>query len=392
MRTSLLLSVLFAPALALAAPPPIQSRTLKNGLDVVVVENHALPLVTVEIAAKNGSMTESPEYNGLSHLYEHMFFKANKVIPSQEAYLARARELGMVWNGTTNTERVNYYFTTTADHLTDSMTFMRDAILSPLFDEKELERERVVVTGEIDRNESNPFYHFFHTVSQHVWWKFPSYKDPLGNRQTVLTATRAKMQTIQQCYYVPNNSVLMVTGDVKADDVFALAGQLYAGWKRAEDPFRKHPLVRHPPLKGTEVVLIEQPVRTVNGVLEWEGPSTAGKEIPLTYPADLLAFAVREPSSRMQRDLVDSGACVQVNFNWLTQMNVGPITMNFQAVPDKVDDCIKAILAELPKIKQDDYLSDQEIKDAVHSAEVQEALDREQPSQLAHTLTFWWTS
>ena len=48
----------------------------------------------------------------------------------------------------------------------------------------------MVVTGEIDRNEANPFYHFIHTVDQHVWWKYPSYKDPLGNRKTVLSATR----------------------------------------------------------------------------------------------------------------------------------------------------------------------------------------------------------
>src|SRR5712664_1562237 len=117
---------------ALPSPPPIQSRRLQDGLQVLVVENHSVPLVTVEIAAKNGSMTESPNYNGLSHLYEHMFFKANAVIPNQEAYLARMRQLGMEFNGSTGTERVNYYFTTTIDHLDESMVFMRDAIVSPL--------------------------------------------------------------------------------------------------------------------------------------------------------------------------------------------------------------------------------------------------------------------
>src|SRR5690349_11607715 len=130
-------------ALALATgpttePPKIQSHTTPNGLTVLVVENHAVPLFTVEIAAKNGSMTEPPEYNGLSHLYEHMFFKANAVLPTQEAWLARARELGMEWNGTTNTERVNYFFTSTTDHFDDVMVFMRDAIVTPVFDPKEL--------------------------------------------------------------------------------------------------------------------------------------------------------------------------------------------------------------------------------------------------------------
>ena len=74
---------------------PIRDTTLANGLHVIVIESHAVPLVTVELDVKNGSYTESPEYNGLSHLYEHMFFKANRTIPSQERYLQRLRELGL---------------------------------------------------------------------------------------------------------------------------------------------------------------------------------------------------------------------------------------------------------------------------------------------------------
>ena len=112
MHRAPLLAALLAAA-ALAAPPPWQQRVLPNGLTVLVAEDHAQPLVTVELAAHNGSMTEPPEYNGLSHLYEHMFFKGNQVLPDQEAWLNRARSLGMAWNGTTNTERVNYFFTTT---------------------------------------------------------------------------------------------------------------------------------------------------------------------------------------------------------------------------------------------------------------------------------------
>src|SRR3954467_10982822 len=87
-------------------PANIHSTKLPNGLQVLVVEDNSVPLVTVEIAVHNGSYTESPEYNGLSHLYEHMFFKANKDIPSQEKYLDRIHELGISFNGTTNTERV----------------------------------------------------------------------------------------------------------------------------------------------------------------------------------------------------------------------------------------------------------------------------------------------
>ena len=80
----------------------ITSQFLDNGLEIIVIQNHSVPLATIELVAKNGAYTEPPELDGLSHLYEHMFFKANKEIPSQEAYMERQRELGMVFNGTTS--------------------------------------------------------------------------------------------------------------------------------------------------------------------------------------------------------------------------------------------------------------------------------------------------
>ncbi len=386
----LLLPFLLA-ALALAAPTSVQ-KVLPNGLTVVVAENHAQPLVTVEIAAKNGSMTESPEYNGLSHLYEHMFFKANAALPSQEAFMARGRELGLEWNGTTNTERVNYFFTTTSRHFADAMVFMRDAVVSPKFDAKELEKERVVVTGEIDRNLSNPYFHLFHDVNEKLWWKYPTRKDPLGTRATVLAATPEMMRTIQKRYYVPNNSILVVTGDVKADEVFASAAALYAGWPRAEDPFVKFPLVVHPALAKTEVVLVEQPVRTLTGSFNWHGPSTESADLASTYAADLLGYAVAQPSSRFQKALVDSGICVAARFNWATQRNVGPVTLLVSAAPEKGEACLAAALAELPKMREPDYLSDEEMKNAALALRIDFANQREQPSTYAHTLTYWWAS
>ena len=107
---SLALLLLAAP-LASAQEPQIHHTRLKNGLDVLIVEKHNAPLVTVEVAVKTGSFTETPDTNGLSHLYEHMFFKGNAALPTQDRYMARVRELGISFNGTTSTERVNYFFT-----------------------------------------------------------------------------------------------------------------------------------------------------------------------------------------------------------------------------------------------------------------------------------------
>src|SRR4249919_2821220 len=153
------LAALLTPLAATAAAPEIQQHTLPNGLTVLVVENHAVPLVTVEIAAKNGSYTEPPELNGLSHLYEHMFFKANKATEDRADYLQTIDQLGIVYNGSTREEIVNYYFSTTTPNMPTAMRLLRDSARYPLFDPAQFEQERQAVIGEIDRNESNPYYY-----------------------------------------------------------------------------------------------------------------------------------------------------------------------------------------------------------------------------------------
>ncbi len=91
---------------------------------------------------KNGSFTQGPEYEGLSHLYEHMFFKANAAYPNPDEFVARASELGAEFNGTTSEERVNYYLTLPADSIEGGMKFLAAALVTPLFRQDELERER----------------------------------------------------------------------------------------------------------------------------------------------------------------------------------------------------------------------------------------------------------
>lgn len=306
--------------------------------------------------------------------------------------MARVQELGIRFNGTTSTERVNYFFTTTSDHKDDAMVFMRDAIMTPKFDAVELEKERVVVTGEMDRAEASPFFWFGREIDKKVWYQHPTRKDPLGSRETVLGATPQMLRTIQQRYYLPNNSVLVVTGDVKAEEVFAQADTLYENWKKGPDPFKQHPLVSHPALKKSEVVLVEKDVKTFVGRVVWHGPSTVAGELEATYAADAFAVALAEPTSRFQKALVESGKCVGAGFSWYTQRNVGPITLSFSATPDKIEDCVAAAFAELTHMAEPGYVTEEELASAANTLAIDKIKERERPSSFAHVITFWWAS
>src|SRR5437667_7368991 len=263
----------------------LASKMLANGLEIIVLEDHSVPVVTIELAVRNGSFTEPPELNGLSHLYEHMFFKANRAIANQEQYLQKIGQLGIAYNGETREEFVEYYFTTTSPNLRAAMNFMRDSTRYPLFDEKEFERERQVVIGEIDRNESEPFFYLSREMSDRMFFKYPSRKNALGNRQTVSGATTAMMRLIQGRYYVPNNSALVVTGDVQAEDIYKMAQEFFGEWpRRDKDPFAEFPMVDHPPLPKSESGIIKQPVTHVFLEIGWQGPSI-GKDDAATYAA-----------------------------------------------------------------------------------------------------------
>ena len=172
--TSLFLLFLLVPLLLSAtgrdAPEKSYvSFTLDNGLEVVVVENHLAPIATVELAVRNGSFTEGPEFAGLSHLYEHMFFKGNRDFPRSQKFLSYLSDIGAIWNATTREEVVYYYFTLPSMNLELGMELMANTIQTPLFDKEELEKERLVVLGEFDRHEASPLFAYSRVLDSITW-------------------------------------------------------------------------------------------------------------------------------------------------------------------------------------------------------------------------------
>lgn len=382
-------SLLCATSLAAQASLPIRDTTLANGLHVIVIENHSVPLVTIELDVKNGSFTESPEFDGLSHLYEHLFFKANRTIPTQERYLERLRELGASWNGTTSEERVNYYVTVGTDSLVPAIQFMEDAIRYPLFDQDELVRERPVVIGEFDRNEANPFFHLARAIDTILWTpQYYSRKNVIGNRQMILTTTKEKMLEIQKRYYVPNNTALILSGDISPARGFKLAADLLGDWPRGADPFAT-PAPEPPPLTKSQAVVVEQPVNSVTLMMQWQGPSV-DDDPAATYAADVLATVLANPSSPFQKRLVDSGLTFQASWGYYTLAHVGPITVFAQTSPEKLLEAERAILQELGRFTDENYIPQQLLADAQKQLGINTLYEREQPSEWAHTIGFWW--
>ena len=367
----------------------IQRTTLPNGLDVIVVQNHGVPLVTIEADVKNGSFTQGPEYEGLSHLYEHMFFKANAAYPNPDDFVARASELGAEFNGTTSEERVNYYLTLPADSIEGGMRFLQAALVTPLFRKDELERERQVVIGEYDRNESSPLFAFSQEMGKALWTTAWSRKNPLGERAVIESTTPDKMRFIQHRYYVPNNTAIIITGDVVPERAFSLARSIFGTWQRAADPFATDSIPPIPRLTSDTAVIAEQPIGSVIVMLQWQGPSARG-DPAATYAADVFSDVLNQPGSQFQRRLVDSGLFESVTVNYYTLNQVGPITIEGETSPQRLREAVAALRDEIQKLSSPTYFTSSELAAVKQHRIVGTELSLERASGFAHQLGFWW--
>ena len=399
------------------------NKKLSNGLEVIVFPDASVPLVTVELAVRNGSFTEPLEYNGLSHLYEHMFFKPSKALQlfrcdqaksynsvtylrsnncnsifsmrdtiGDVSYFGDIGKMGISYNGTTREEIVNFYYTTTSRNVETAVKFMSDSAQFPDFKQQDLENEKKVVIGEIDRNQSNPFYYLDKALKDKLFYKHPTRKRPLGTRATVSAATVEQMRTIQSRYYVPNNSAIIITGDIKPEVAFNLVNKHFGEWKKREkDPFDEFPMVKHPALKKSEGAIVLQPIKVVLIQVGWHGPSI-GVDNDATYAADVFSYIISQPDSKFQKELVDSGLALDAQIGYYTQRNTGPIVATIVAEPAKAKAAMAKLYEQIGQFGSPDYYSDQELQNSKTILESRDLFEREELSEYAHTLGFWWSS
>src|SRR5213592_3367397 len=132
----------------------IRQTRLDNGLDVIVVENHAVPLATVLVAVRNGAFTQEPAERGLAHLYEHVLFRSYNGDPN--AFGRAAGRLNAASNGFTSSEVVSYFLMVPSQNVDGAIDLMAGLFQDARFSNQDLKEERPVVLNELQRHASDP--------------------------------------------------------------------------------------------------------------------------------------------------------------------------------------------------------------------------------------------
>lgn len=183
---------------------------LKNGF-TILFEKRNLPLVSIAFAVKAGGVNEKTEEKGISHYIEHMLYKGtpNRTVKQiSEEIERRGGEL----NGFTSEEVVAYWCKIPSKHINVALDVLGDIVRNPLFDEKELEKERKVIFEEIKMYKDNPLLHIFDEIHSCLYGGTLA-MHLAGTKDTMNSITKEKITEKFKELYTPNNMVLCVVGN-----------------------------------------------------------------------------------------------------------------------------------------------------------------------------------
>jgi zinc protease len=225
-----------------ADPQPTHEFTLDNGLKVVVREDHRAPVVVSQIWYKVGSSYETPGQTGLSHALEHMMFRGSKNVGPGQASLI-LRDLGAEENAFTSDDYTAYYQVLARDRLSVAFELEADRMANLLLPAEQFSREIEVIKEERRlRTEDKP--------SAKAYERFKAMAYPASGYHTPTIGWMADLERMKveelrhwyQAWYVPNNATLVVVGDVKPDEVKALAERFFGQIPRRDVPPSKIPM------------------------------------------------------------------------------------------------------------------------------------------------------
>ena len=207
------------------------TRTLSNGLEVIVHEDASTPLVTLNILYKVGARDEDPQRTGFAHLFEHLMFGGSVNIPDYDGPLQLA---GGDNNAFTNNDITNYYLTLPIQNIETGFWLESDRMMSLAFSEKSLEVQRNVVIEEFKQRYLNQPYGDVWLLLRPLAYKVHPYQWATIGKD-VSHITDASVEDVRKFffrYYSPDNALMVVAGNVKADNIFALAEKWFGEIQR----------------------------------------------------------------------------------------------------------------------------------------------------------------
>ncbi len=289
---------------AAAAHAEVFEKTLSNGLKVIVKEDHRAPVVVQQVWYRAGSMDERTGTTGIAHVLEHMMFKGTTSVPAGE-FSKRIAAAGGRENAFTSYDYTAYFQTLHKSKLPLAMQLESDRMRNLALSAAEFAKEAKVVMEERRmRTDDEPHALMYEKLMATAYQEHPYQNPVIGWMNDLQALSVGDAKAWYERWYVPNNAVLVVAGDVKASEVFALAQRYYGVLPKRALPVRKNYI--EPPQLGIKRIVVKAPAQLPNLVMSYHAPVLRDPENDsLPYALQVLAGILDgNESARLNKALV----------------------------------------------------------------------------------------
>jgi zinc protease len=297
LTTLLILGTLMASSL-----PTYETKTLKNGLQIVVIPlKNSTNVISTDIFYKVGSRNEVMGKTGIAHMLEHMNFKSSKNLKAGE-FDKEVKSIGGVNNASTSFDYTHYFIKSSTDNLKTSIDLYAELMQNLSLKDKEFQPERDVVTEERRwRTDNNPMGLLYFKMFNNAYIYHPYHWTPIGFMNDILTWEIKDIKEFHATYYQPNNAILIVTGDVEPKEVFKKAKAAFGMIKNNG----KIPKVKfvEPEQNGAKRVIVHKESEVEMLTISFHIPNFQHKDqITLSVMSEILYSG---KSSRLYKELID---------------------------------------------------------------------------------------
>ncbi len=212
---------------------PMQTKTLANGLKIIVCEKKSTTMAQIQVWYRVGSKDEWDGIRGMAHLFEHMMFRGSKNFTGENKPFKVIDKLGGEINAYTTFDRTVYHEELPGENMKRAIEMEADRMENLILDQNVLNTEREVVGEELRLGENSWYQRFEADRYKYLYPDKHPYKiDVIGNLEEITAFTTQQCQEFYDKYYSPNNAFVVITGNVNADEMFSYCEQYFGGIKK----------------------------------------------------------------------------------------------------------------------------------------------------------------
>ena len=343
-------SIIFSAGVMMSSSlPGYQTKTLENGLQIVVIpmENNT-SVISTDIFYKVGSRNEVMGKSGIAHMLEHMNFKSTDNLKAGE-FDEVVKGMGGLSNASTGFDYTHYYIKSSTKNLSKSLDLFGELMESLKLQDEEFQPERNVVAEERRwRTDNSPLGYLYFRLFNNAYLYHPYHWTPIGFMGDIQNWSLEDIQNFHQTFYQPKNAIIVVTGDIRADQAFRLTEERFGKIQNKKEIPKVHQV--EPKQDGAKRLVIYKESEVEMLALTYRIPNFQHKDQPaLSAISEMLSSG---KSSRLYQSLVSEKRIANQIYAYNME-NIDPGLFIFMAVCNpgiKAEEVEKEILHEIEKL------------------------------------------